>query len=483
MASDKRIGTINVGIQANVNKFKRDINSARGSLGRFADTARKFKAMIAPAAGAVAGFAYAMQQHAAVVDDLSKTATKLGTTTDELQALQHAAAKAGVEANTLNMALQRMTRRVAEAAIGTGEAKDAIRQLGMDAKKLNQLAPHDQIVVVADALNNVGSQSERIRLMFKLFDSEGVALAPMFTEGSKAIRETEAEMRKLGLLISQDLAKQTEAVNDKWADVGMTFRGLKNDLLPFFNFMSDGLADLIDYLMRAGRAAMWTADKLYTYTGAKAAVYYAGRAGQMVRGGAAKVGIGGPTTNIAGSLSGIAGRMAGGMSGAATTAKQFGSAIFGAIPNLRNAQSSIRNRLLMGAFGFGTGADMSNWAPKANPMSGMMGRIAGGFAGNMRARADRFMMEKGFQLRMMTSMMRMMGNAVLLGMRQPEVMRLNNASIGAVDARSREGFGQRVRAMRNDPQFRVMKDQLGELKKIAQNTAKGAGGEAAAAFA
>ncbi len=55
--------------------------------------------------------------------------TRIGA--EALQELRFAAKASGVEQQTLDMALQRFTRRTAEAAQGTGEAKDALAQLGM----------------------------------------------------------------------------------------------------------------------------------------------------------------------------------------------------------------------------------------------------------------------------------------------------------------------------------------------------------------
>jgi hypothetical protein len=47
-----------------------------------------------------------------------------------LQELRFAAKASGLEQQTLDMALRRFTRRAAEAAPGTGEAKDALAQMG-----------------------------------------------------------------------------------------------------------------------------------------------------------------------------------------------------------------------------------------------------------------------------------------------------------------------------------------------------------------
>src|SRR6056300_138216 len=70
----------------------------------------------------VGGFGLLIKSSLQSIDTLGKTATKLGVTTKELGALRFAAEISGVEIRTVDMATQRFTRRLAEAANGTGEA-------------------------------------------------------------------------------------------------------------------------------------------------------------------------------------------------------------------------------------------------------------------------------------------------------------------------------------------------------------------------
>ena len=80
-----------------------------------------------------AGMGALVKQSLAVNDALAKTADRLGLTTEALAGLQHAAELTGAGTKTLDMALQRMTRRIGEAATGSGAAKDAITELGLSA--------------------------------------------------------------------------------------------------------------------------------------------------------------------------------------------------------------------------------------------------------------------------------------------------------------------------------------------------------------
>ena len=56
-------------------------------------------------------------------DQIGKLSMRLGTTTQGLSELKYVAEMSGVSFNSLSTGLQRMTRRVSEAAAGTGAAK------------------------------------------------------------------------------------------------------------------------------------------------------------------------------------------------------------------------------------------------------------------------------------------------------------------------------------------------------------------------
>ena len=160
------------------------------------------------------------------VDALAKISDKLGVTTENLSGLQHAAQLSGVEIRTFNMGLQRLTRRVSEAAIGTGEAQAAIKELGLDAAKLNKAGPTGGLLSIADAFAKIESQADRVRLAFKLFDSEGVALVNIVQRGASALREMMGEAQAFGLVFSRNFAAKVERANNEMLRLRGLFRGV-----------------------------------------------------------------------------------------------------------------------------------------------------------------------------------------------------------------------------------------------------------------
>jgi len=182
------------------------------------------------------------------VDATAKFADKIGISTEALSELHHAAELTGVSNKDLNMGLQRMTRRVAEAANGTGAASKALKELGIDAKELAALAPDQQFSKIAESMNEVGSRSDQVRLAFSVFDSGGVGLLNTMDAGAAGIRAMQEEAVQLGISISRVDAAKIEAANDAMSKTGGVLTGFGNNLTtalsPFLESASNWLVDI-----------------------------------------------------------------------------------------------------------------------------------------------------------------------------------------------------------------------------------------------
>lgn len=193
----------------------------------------------------VGAFVGMTRQALMVGDALAKTADKLGLTTEALAGLQFAAKLAGIQTRTFDMGLQRMVRRIAEAAIGTGEAKDALRQLGIDVKRVAKLDADQQFLAIVRAMQSVENQSERVRLAFKLFDSEGVALVNLLNKGEGAIQAAQRQAQLLGVTLSRADASAIERVNDAFTRAKTAVMGMWQTLTIRLAPTLERVADLI----------------------------------------------------------------------------------------------------------------------------------------------------------------------------------------------------------------------------------------------
>src|SRR5690606_21656688 len=145
----------------------------------------------------------------------------------------------------MDMAMQRMTRRIAEAAQGGGVAKDAIEQLGLSARELANMRPEEAFHAITGAMEGVTSQSERVRLAFKFFDSEGVALVNTLELGTEGLEAMAREAEALGLHLSRVDAAKVEKVNDAITRVRSVIEGVINRITVRLAPILSSIADLI----------------------------------------------------------------------------------------------------------------------------------------------------------------------------------------------------------------------------------------------
>jgi hypothetical protein len=229
----------------------RSLGDKGGGLAMHAGTAKL--AMAGLAAGVVATGVAILRLTTDVArqnDELAKLSTRLGASTEALSQLKFVAERSGVTFQTFTMGLQRMTRRVAEAAIGTGEARGALKELGIEASVLARMKPEDQFKRIAEAMIEVKGSSDRVRLAMKLFDSEGVALLQTMDAGAAGIQRLMDKADKLGLTVTKEMARQSEAYQDAVTNLTGAFDGLAQklakDVIPLLTEVLEGISEALE---------------------------------------------------------------------------------------------------------------------------------------------------------------------------------------------------------------------------------------------
>jgi|SRR5690554_687335 len=268
------IGNLVVKLQAQTAAFKKGMADARQSVTRFADAAKRqadrVKSVFGALGGAVkaatgalaayglslAGISVAITRSATAIDQLAKHADKLGIAVNELQFLRFAADQTGVSMQSLDTGLQRMTRRVAEAAQGTGAAKNALEELGLSASKLNAMSPDQQFQAIARAMGNISNQGDKVRLAMQIFDTEGVGLVNTMAANLEDLR---SEFDELGLSLTRSQAAAVESFNDSRSKLAQIFDGIRNhvtaSVAPALQLMIDKVVEWIKQMGGASEAA------------------------------------------------------------------------------------------------------------------------------------------------------------------------------------------------------------------------------------
>ena len=221
------IGSVLISVYAKTDGLRKSLSKAQKTIGAFAKKAVKILKTISVSigVGAVAGITAVIavvNKYAAEIDKMAKTSKKLGVTVAALQKLQYQAELTGVSSKTLNMALQRMVRRVSEAAKGTGAAKDALKELGISAEYLNKLSPDKQFYAISESMKSISNQGDKVRIAMKIFDTEGVSLVNTM---NSSLDETGKHFDALGISVTESGARMVEAYQDSKTKMNAIFSG------------------------------------------------------------------------------------------------------------------------------------------------------------------------------------------------------------------------------------------------------------------
>lgn len=223
-------------------RLSREMEGANARLAAFAR--RAGVAMAAAAAAAAATGAAMIRSGLQTVDAQAKLAQSLGTTVASIQTLERAGELAGVSMSGIEQATKDLTRRLSQAAAGTGPAVDALTRLGLTASGLMALPLDQRVGAINAAIAEFVPVAERAAVAGQLFGEEGsIAMARIDTA---TLRQATQDVRDFGVVVSEQDADQIERTNDAISRLGLIWRGLSNQLAvaaaPALESVADAMA-------------------------------------------------------------------------------------------------------------------------------------------------------------------------------------------------------------------------------------------------
>jgi hypothetical protein len=124
-----------------------------------------------------------------------------GDSAEEMSKLRFAAEESGVSAETLAMALGKMSKAAATTA---GEKK--FEAIGISVKDMNgnMKSSSEIFTEVAGKLGGMANGVEKTNAIMQIFGRSGMELAPLLNQGAAGIEKFKEEAQKFGLVLSQD---------------------------------------------------------------------------------------------------------------------------------------------------------------------------------------------------------------------------------------------------------------------------------------
>lgn len=186
-----------------------------------------------------------LEAQAGALDD---SATRLGLSTDELQAYRYAAKMAGLEVASFDQALGILVLNQGAAAEGSKAQAEAFKAVGVEADgaALSSMTLSELLPQIAEGLAKVESTSERARMAQQLFGKQGAKLAPLLGQGAAGVAKFQAEIDKLGGGLSGEGLKALTQYGDQMDRLDMATTSAKlaiaKGVVPTMSILAEKLA-------------------------------------------------------------------------------------------------------------------------------------------------------------------------------------------------------------------------------------------------
>ena len=168
---------------------------------------------------------------------LGKAARDTGLDVEELQGLMRGFARnTRVSGEEASAAFERFNRRVGEAINGAGPLNTTIERYGISLRTANgeMRTQSDLLRQVAQVIRNARTEQERLAIAQAAFGDSGRRMAAALAGGAEALDDMVAQARESGDIISDNLIRRAEILDDK-------FDTLNRRARTFFQTLAVGL--------------------------------------------------------------------------------------------------------------------------------------------------------------------------------------------------------------------------------------------------
>ncbi len=169
---------------------------------------------------------------ARVGDEFFKLSQKTGVSVEALTALDYAAKLSDVSTEGLTKAMQKLSIAMFDTQVNGEEGSAALKALGVSATDVHgQIRPTEQMLLdLADKFAVMPDGADKAALAVKLFGKEGLAIIPFLNQGREGITALMEEAQRLGLVMSEDVARASEVFNDNLTRLSAIFEGVQRQI-------------------------------------------------------------------------------------------------------------------------------------------------------------------------------------------------------------------------------------------------------------
>jgi len=260
------LGELVVSIRADIARFQSDMGkmqkSAQDSADRISRSLGGLDGAIKKVGSAFAALGIGLSAAALTswvkgaidaADELAKMSQRVGLTVQELAKLNYAGSLADVSMEQLGKGLKQLSKNMVEAAGGSKEQAAAFRALGVEFRNADGSMRKVPEVFsdIAEKVSLLDDGAVKTAISMKVFGKSGADLIPLLNSGAKGLQEMSAEAERLGLVIDERTAKAAENFNDNLTRLQSSGKGLA---FAISEVMLPPLVQLTDELNRVAQA-------------------------------------------------------------------------------------------------------------------------------------------------------------------------------------------------------------------------------------
>lgn len=210
-------------------KTKAMFKSLKANLGGLRTAVNSTAAKIAGLAG-VAGIGALVKSTIEANTETSRLAESLNMSTKALSEWQYAGRMVNIEGDKMADIFKDVSDKIGDFAVtGGGAAADMFEKLNLDINELVNLSPDQQLLKIAEALDGVQSQSEKIYFLEALA-SDASRLLPLLENNAEGLKRLQEEARQFGVSLSEIDAAKMEMANDALYRAQQAVKGVTNQL-------------------------------------------------------------------------------------------------------------------------------------------------------------------------------------------------------------------------------------------------------------
>jgi len=240
----QEVARLEVKVGADLGQFNRKMQDLGGRLqgmgqkvsGAGMTMTKGLTAPIVAAGGAALGLA---NKYAGMGDEIAKTSTKLGISTDALQELDYWASQNGISSGAMERAVGRLNQRIGRAADGNEKYAEAFEAVDVSLHDTqgNLRDTEDVMEDTIESLMEIEDPAMRSARASEIFGTKMARdLMPALEDGSMTIEEAKEKIHEMGGVMDEEAVEAAEKYEDKMDDLKRTFSGvwmeLANQLIP-----------------------------------------------------------------------------------------------------------------------------------------------------------------------------------------------------------------------------------------------------------